>query len=489
MGLPFFMIVAVMGLCAVSGDSLWIDEAHCAVAAIQPGFSGWLRCLLEVPSDVQMSVYFFQLWGWEKIAGGGEWMLRLNNLPWFALGVGAWFFALPRALRLPLALVAGLSPFLWYYVNELRPYTMVFAGSSMMFAGLYRLGTAGFSRGWFWCFGMGSVLAAAASSTAIPWVGVAGLAMGFLLFRRRPAVPIPRKVYGITGILAVPGLFIIGLYAWSFLQGARAASPEPSSLGSLLFVPYELLGFVGLGPGRGELRAGGVMSLKPYLPLIGVLAVSLAAVLIAGIGALRKHVGGRRLLAGSALFVLPVIAVIGLGLFSGLRTTGRHFTPALALLLPLSAVGLNALWASRKSAYRVAVIGFLICWAGSSVELRTAARHKKDNYREATRIAREAVEGGKQVWWLADPCGAEYYRLPLALGEEAEPSKARRIVNLETLPSPRPDIVVFSRADVYDRSETVAAGMLASGPYHPVRTLQGFVIWERRAEIRTLNQP
>jgi len=472
------LLAVVAGFLAITGDSLWIDEAHCAVAAKAAGFAEWRVRLLEVPSDVQMWGYFFQLWVWEKLAGASEWALRLNNYGWYLTSLVVWLAAVPRKGRVWMALLIGLSPFLWYYLNETRPYLMVFCGMSLMTASLMHGALSRFSRGWFWIFGCGGLVAVAASSSTIPWVGINGLALLFLWARQTPRVAFP---WDAVGGLALPGAAILALSFWSFLQGARATSPEPSSLASLLFVPYELLGFAGIGPGRAELRTGDLASLKPFLLLTGALTCALAVVTAAGIAALRNRVGWRRLFGAAALYALPVAAVVGIGFYSGLRTTGRHFTPALALILPVLATGLHTLWNTRRHRARIAAVVLLLAWGMSCAGLRISASHKKENYREAARIAREAVETGREVWWLADPAGAEYYGLELREGgrsEKAGHDAARRIVNPEHLPAPLPDLVVYGRRDVYD-NQAVVAKMLAAG-YRPTRELQGFSLWEKQ---------
>ncbi len=479
-------LAALLGLVAIGGESLWIDEAHSAVVAMAPDVAGWWRTLLGIPSDVQLAGYLFQLWVWEKLAGGGEWALRLNNYPWFLASLFVWVAALPRRFRAAMALCLGLSPFLWYYAGELRPYMMLFCGSSLMAAALVRGGAAGWSRGWFHLFGLGVVVALAASSAAIPWVGAATLAAVVLVARAKPRPRVPWEMLG-SAVLPAAGLLVLAF--WSFLHGARASSPEPGSLASLLFAPYELLGFAGLGPGRAALRGTGVAALGslPFLLPLGLLALTLAAVAVAGVRCLAREMGWRRLGAGAALFALPVVAVVALGFYSGLRTTGRHFTPGLALLLPVLACGIRELWERRSQGLglgwgRLVVVGFFLCWAASALELRTAARHRRDDYREAAAMARRALDAGREVWWLADPAGAAYYRLPLR--EEGAASGALVLANPESLPASQPSLVVYSRPDVYD-NHSVVARMLARERYHPVRppaSLQGFSIWEKPPE-------
>jgi hypothetical protein len=474
-------LAAILLLLAPSGDSFWIDEANSANMALQPGLASWWQAVTQIASDVQMSPYFLQLWGWQRLAGSSEWGLRLDNLPWIILGIGAWFLALPRSMRGTFALLAGVSPFLWYYANEIRPYAMLFGASSLMFAALFRCARAGISKSRLLGVGVGALFAMGASSAALPWVGITFLVILGLLWNqksdRSSTPPLPSGLLGTALLLVLPAAGLAGLYLWSFSHGARASSPEPSNLGSLMFVPYELLGFTGLGPGRTELRAFGIGSIKRYLPLLALLGCSMIPVIWAALCSIRARIGTLRLLAMVGIYAVPMIAVAGLGWMTGLRTTGRHFTPALGLILPLLALGVHSLW-NRKSRGRVAVVCLFLCWMVSSIQIRVAARHKKDNYREAARIARGALESGHSVWWVADSCGAKYYGV--ALSETPQPGTALTVHNLEKAPGERPDVVVLSRPDVYD-SNNIVGGMLSHSDFQLKDSIQSFTIWEKAA--------
>lgn len=465
-------LALLVGCLAVSGESFWIDEADSAFWAMQPGLAQWAAALQKIPSDVQMGGYGLQLWGWEKVAGASEWGLRLNNVIWLAVSLGAWAAAMPRRGRGAALLLVSLSPFVWYYTNEIRPYAMVFAGMSMVAGGLVRCVAGEVTKGWLWAMGIGGVLAMGATSAAIPWVAASFAAV---CWKGRAALK--RLSWAGMAALALAGLMILGVDGWSFLHAGRVASPEGSSAGSLLFALYELFGFAGLGPGRAELRTALAATLPGYAPGLLLLAGALAAVAMAGGKEFLSRVGLRAALAWAGLFALPAVAVVALALHSGLRVTGRHLTPMLPLALPLLVAGTDRLWRGGKLWGRVAVAGLLLGWGVSCVELRWAERHRKDDYRQAAAMAREALREGKQVWWAADCNAALYYQLPLATnGSEGG---ARFWMNEESLPPERPDLVFRTRADVYDRPHTLA-GMLAREGFARVRTMQGFEVWQRQ---------
>ena len=80
------MVVGLLAMCAVaiSGRSLWIDEAATAVQAMQPDLGSWWQLLVqEKTAHLQMPFYMLYIWGYEKAFGSSEWALRLANAPWF----------------------------------------------------------------------------------------------------------------------------------------------------------------------------------------------------------------------------------------------------------------------------------------------------------------------------------------------------------------------------------------------------------------------
>src|SRR6266581_3044363 len=91
--------------------------------------------------EVQMPLYLFYLWGWDKLCGHSEWSLRLAALPWFVPGVAVFLYSLRRVGNRGVAiiLVTGSNAFLWYYLNEARLYAMQAGVSCLIFAALATL--------------------------------------------------------------------------------------------------------------------------------------------------------------------------------------------------------------------------------------------------------------------------------------------------------------------------------------------------------------
>jgi hypothetical protein len=168
---------------------------------------------------------------------------------------------------------------------------------------------------------------------------------------------------------------------------------------------------------------------------------------------------------------VPSVLVFAAGASAHMRLVGRHLTPALPFLLAFMAIGLAnllsapALW---KKSLAVGLLAFLLV---SSLEIRMAPRHRRDDYRSAAAIARQAINSGQQVWWLADGSTGLYYHVPFG---------SPQITTFPDLPTanPPPDLVTLSRPDTYDPSGAVRAYLARNG-FRVTRVLLAFEILTR----------
>ena len=112
----------------LDAQSLWYDEA---VSARLAGMS--LPTLVEwTAHDIQPPLYYVFLHGWQSVAGHSEWALRFFSAWWAALVV---VLAFVLARRLSGSVMAGyvamilfaLAPWLLYYSQEARMYTLLVA--------------------------------------------------------------------------------------------------------------------------------------------------------------------------------------------------------------------------------------------------------------------------------------------------------------------------------------------------------------------------
>jgi hypothetical protein len=228
---------------------------------------------------------------------------------------------------------------------------------------------------------------------------------------------------------------------------------------NLGFIFYELFGFGGLGPGRLEIRGNGLESFRPYFLGLAVYAMVLVPVVVSGWRQILKLVPAWTVLF-SVLFFGGVLVFLSLaGVVTHFRLLGRHCTPLLVLVVYLLALGVVRLWSSPHWWAKGWVVLFVGLSLASSLSLRFAPRHEKDNYRSAAAIARQALQHGKTVWWNADDRGAAYYQVPLATNGVAEDGRALVLANpsREMLrAAARPDVIIASRRDVFDAGGALA---------------------------------
>lgn len=484
----------LIGLIAASNDSLWIDEGGWACAAIGvektvgdlDGFLGqwkdprnWVQ-----GSDPAKPFFGIYLWGWEKIFGHREHILRLSNLPWFLLAQTALWIGLRnlKRLRVVAAVCVAICPFVWYYLNETSHYIMLFAGASIVIGVLARLatmeeGSQTLGARWFWAFGTGLLLLCGSNAMGIPWAGAASVAVLVLVAGRFKI----RWDRATLAAVAVTGTSLLVLARhYHYWNPARSGMVTGFSLLNVGFGGYELFGFSGLGPSRLSMRESGLSALRPFLP--GLAALAVVSVMLAG-EAFRQIVRrfyARMWIAAAAYVLLGLSIVLVTSALTQFKLLGRHLMPLEPAIILGIAIAITALLNKGKMGGRLLVAGFCLLWLGSSISLRFAPRHARDDYRSAAAVATAALQAGKSVWWAATPLTGAYYQVPLAVHSQV-PGKALVVNNptrsdLENISLP--DIVIFSKPDVYDAAGNLAK-LLADNSYRKTRTLPAFSIWEK----------
>ncbi len=485
-GLLALLILA--SLVAISNQSLWIDEAVTAWQAGLPSLKEcWQQQIADHGSELQMPLFMVYLWSWEQFFDANEWSLRFSNLPWLILGFAAWLKASShnKNLRLGVALATAFSPFVWFYLNEARPYTMQLGGSFLMLAALYRLGSAAPSskvsqRLWSIALAVGIFIVCASSMLGVLWVfaALSGVAMAFGVKRTANLL----KLFSTIWLLTFVALVLLGIYfLWTFQQGARASGAAGTDFKNLFFVGYEFLGFSGLGPGRLQMREAGLKSLRPYVPILVIYGLVLSALLLIAWRERSKISAARNLIWPAVFFIVATAILLMMGHVAHFRVLGRHFTPLVVIVLVWLGFGLSQ-FIFRPGTFPKSIAALFIGLnIFSCLSLRFADRHEKDDYRAAAKIAKTELAEGKTVWWNADKAGASFYRVPIS--EEPLPEKVWLLRNPETHSLLRqfPDLVITSKPDVYDAQNTLGK-FLEIENYRPRTNLPAFKIWEKPRE-------
>ena len=462
-------ITLLVGAGAITSQSFWMDEGNAIIKAMMPGLGEmWSFSKHMGGSEIQMPLFMLALWTWEKISPSTEYALRLINLPFLLIMV----MSLRKFRFWPL--VCLLSPFVLYYVGELRPYMFQMAFSSLALASLLKHFEAegegeDASRTGLQLFFLSIVLLAATSLTAA--VCSAGLALGLLA--ARPRLLSDRWFWFRMSMWVLPGALVAGYYGYTLIEGYRGAIERGGGLLSMGFGIYEIIGLVGLGPARDSMRDSGIGTLlgsHPWLPVAGVL---LAAAWILGIRKLGARFTKREQIGLVCAFGIPVVILTAVAVLAHFSVLGRHMAPLIpALLLPLATCVETA---RRSRTALVLSILFLSCWVLSSFRIRFSKVFSRDDYRTATSLAIEELEQGKSVLWYGDMNAPRYYAMRLG---------GMPTVNfIQQLESDRPsspmfaDVIFLNRPDLRFQNVPDYAEWLEGEGFSLATRLSGFEVW------------
>ncbi len=476
---PVFLALLLSAL-SIDGRSLWTDEIGTWELTQAPGWQAWAKAFWgHYNSDGQLPLYHLYMFGWVQLFGDSEWLLRAANLPWLILA----FVALNELGRLFRAQtwmlgVAACSAFLVYYLNDARPYIMYLAGSSMLTLGMFRLGMSmapkslaekqvtAVDQSLRECL-LGSVVLIGGNILGVFWILSCLLAC--LLAKPRMLSALLRSMWR-QRALTVLGvglcLALIAVAVHSHLAGARASQNAAFSMGGLVYGLLELLGAVGIGPSRNDLR----VNVRTADPTQLILMFGVA--LLAGLALLRAFLTAPSkswrvpMIVGVAA---PLVVMVLMGLTLHWRVVGRH----LSAMLPLILLGLAlffraALPGGSGQLWRIVAALLLLGLLASAVSMRVSARHMKDDYRLAAEWARVALGKGQTVLWIADQRALAYYRLTRERSARGLDVPAG-LIPYTTYPSvssriPRPDVVLLSPREGVD-PEGLARPVLLSGDY------------------------
>lgn len=461
----WIMLVAILLVSfAPTTQSFWIDEGTMGLVSRIGTFTELHSIMGRMNgSEALMPMATAYFWAWEKIVGENEWALRCGNLPWLWLGIVCLGCVGKRIAWPWLPLLFAIHPVVWFYADEFRPYAIQLGtGSWLALAFVQILQSEGKTYVGLWNLGLASVGTIGASLLGVFVVVAVVILLAIVATIQRWRLNY--RQYGILGFFALVNLLLLLELISHLLAGASGSKVWKVGLSNLGFAAYELLGFVGLGPGREALRStaslggmsGAVSLLTPMLPGLAALALAYAALFYFFARVARdpraKPFSRLAFLAGAVPF-LTIACLFGAALDSKFPFWGRQLAPTLPfLLLALGAMAgaLGQIWPARKTAFLL--IPFFAVLLLSSLEIRLNSRHSKDDYRTAVAIAREGLSQGKQICWVAALGPAAYYHLPLSHTWPPAPGS----VSL-TLPPHEPgvtiDLIIVSKPEIFDQQK------------------------------------
>jgi len=471
-------LLLLLSLCLLplmpTAESLWIDEFYTVGYAAQPTLAAWFEhlrndVLVVHASDAQMPLGMFLPWLWAGFLGVSELALRVPNLVYAAAAMVA-LACIGRHMRLGrLPLLFAIQPFVWFYVNEARPYALhMAAGAWLLYGLLSGLRQRGTGVAWAWALSVSGFVLAASTITGVVPFAVASIMLVCGLVRLR-ALPSRAAccVLGGAWLLLLPfGAFFL----WSIVHGVGNRGLWRAGLSNLFFAAYEFAGYSGLGIPRNTLRAmlaGHDMVqlrglLTPHLPAMALLTLVYGALAVESHAAWRFSTHWRRvtLLTAATWLVASAVLVWFASLVTNVPIFGRH----LAALVPVWVVAIGVLTAGLQQArprWGALVTGALALILLSSAAIqRFDPKYGHDDYRGAATQALATARQGQTVWWVADYNAGDYYGI-------VHPG-VHMFSNLDSihkLPLVLPGLALISKAELFDVHGVVRQRLMAEG-YH-----------------------
>lgn len=493
-----WLLVALLLVCLMpTNQSLWIDEAFSLPFADEPTAAGFATRLLSSPgSERLMPLGMLSTWAGSRVFGRSEMGIRAASIFWAAVAV----FLMWRVgvlVGLPwLGAVFACHAFLWYYASEARPYSMMIAmGSGLLYSLVVVICPAREeNRGPGALLLFGPLLCGTHVLGVIPFFFVAFI-VAVVLFSRKWK---PRIWEIVTSLVAVGVLIVLAIfYLPSFIKDVNVTWREQwaSGFDGALFSGYELLGFMGFGPGRIELRelaiSGGLRGVIDGLMRPSSLGlIFLACIYFLVLGNLFRGVRTEKsprnkLVILSGLVVAgTVTAWVVASSIMGSSFWGRH----VAALLPFVVFVVVAAAGSGEHLRKTSPNALTLLLAGgllaSSIAVRFAPAHSRDDYRSAARLAVAAANNSQTVWWAADASCAQYYGVKFC-GDGAGKHEGACVVYVSKHDSttlaaiPFPDLVVLSKPDLNDKSGDLNR-FLTNNNYQETGKFVAFQIFEPR---------
>jgi uncharacterized membrane protein len=472
----WLVIPIVLGF-AITRQSLWMDEGFTVWFASHRSIASFFSALLGSRGelgDPQMVFYLLYMWGWVKAWGASELTLRAANIPFAILLIGTVAWASRRLFQRPnIWALFCLSPFVWFYLNEARPYVavMAFAAVAVVAELAYLLHPAEYRMLAPWCCLMALLLAWGSHILGV-FLIPALVILAVVMTRNQPGLRRDFwRDWSLASLSLMPAFLALGaFFLWASRTGVNMKHAEPG-ITNLAFVFYEFAGFAGLGPPRTDLRE------HPHLTILADywmwLLIGVVAIFAVGCWLMRSRMDRvSRALAISLLAGLSLALIISK--IAHFQILGRHvavFFP-MFLMLFLSWIRPSTEKAhSDRTRYlgAVALTALAIAWGISDLRLILLPQYEKESYRAASSISvARAEQSGAEILWAADTHTAYYYGLFVA--EPHAPSAEhnltwpvrRQAINVGNWTAEEaadfvdrrstPLILVLSRPDLYDES-------------------------------------
>ena len=195
------------------------------------------------------------------------------------------------------------------------------------------------------------------------------------------------------------------------------------------------------------------------------------------------------MIASAGIVVLSFLLLTLAAILEHFPFWGRHIAPVFPFFTLCIALAINT-WRSPFLRWKKSFIfSFLVVLLISSLQLRFASRHAKDDYRTAANWAKHTLAQHHSVWWLASEKAAEYYGLPLSYYRPVQgtifspstgPEEDQQLITGDDLKRlSLPDLIIISKPDIYDHSCGALQTVLNKGSYKISGEAQAFTCWTK----------
>ena len=430
-------VFSVPALIGMWRHSFWLDEAF----TLFPLFQGY-DSLFELATNLKKtpgSIAFTPLHtllsaAWADMGPSSEFRLRLMNLPMLlACAWLAWIWArfcepTSTLRRWTLAVLFATSPFFIYYSYDFRPYALLILTGAMMAVGLLLLN--GPLRRSLWLLCGGAALAFVTQPTVAL---VVPLLVALVVWEHRRTLPQLARPAILPVLACATTTVPVG---WYYLQvwkgGGMASFGAAPSVKNLMFVFYEFLGLLGVGPTREGLRALApppgrlaniLVDLRPsqvdWIEAgIGVLLLGIAFLIVIQETRKASRDSPSQFSSVRRVLLFGLGGMAALALFFRLkeyRYLARHVSFLYApLCWPLLTLLVKA--TARRSQNWIGVAGVLALHLWSSTHLLFTPAYGRDDFRSGFSAARAKLDSNEAsaIFFFGG------FEVPLLYGGEKE---------------------------------------------------------------------
>lgn len=466
-------------------QSLWIDEVLTWYSAGGVVPLGWT----ELRENIHGPLYSLLLATWTRLAGDGEWALRLPSAVFGTLTVPAMAWLahrwLGRTTAIAAAWVTAFSPFMVWYAQEARNYALLILCVCVASAALIGLGRRITNRGTL-------VYLAGAATGLLSNLSFVLLAPLHLWWWLRPPGDRAERAGRLGLVLLCLALIgtpwfveMVRIWDWNRLHPAREAPVEETPLrgettfhwGAVPFTAYTFSVGYTWGPPLREMRARGpVAAARSHAPAIAIAGVVCGLLVLLGARAFARR---GRLFEAALWLLVPALLVSYVA-----AQNFKVFHPRyLAVASPVWLLLIAAALADLRPRGRWLLGGALgLVWGMSLWNHYAEPRYGRENYRAAAAHIRAHASPADRVLAVYSLEPMEYYMrgaLPLEpfwLGFAADPQHLEQRL-ASALDGPAATWVVLSRSEDLDPADVFARHMAERYPDADPWRATGVRVW------------